>query len=93
MGETHALRKLFIVQPTRETSESGIEACTEAHASSPSNGVVAQIVNPKFEQWVTVHLLQWLYNSMKPTIAIQLMSFNNAKDLWEATQISLEWQV
>ena len=45
-------------------------------------------MNPEFEKWVTTDLLLfgWLYNSMMPEVAIQLMGFTNAKDLWEATQ-------
>ncbi|KAL0556084.1 hypothetical protein IC582_004591 [Cucumis melo] len=49
----------------------------------------SKIVNPKYEQWVTsdLLLLGWIYNSMVPDVALQLIGFNTAKDLWEAIQI------
>lgn len=31
-------------------------------------------------------LLGWLYNSMIPEVAIQVMGYENAKDLWSAVQ-------
>ncbi|KGN66686.1 hypothetical protein Csa_007135 [Cucumis sativus] len=47
-----------------------------------------KVVNLEFEKWVTADLLLlgWLYNSITPEVAVQLLGFNNAKDLWEATQ-------
>ncbi|XP_038875135.1 uncharacterized protein LOC120067668 [Benincasa hispida] len=45
-----------------------------------------QSLNPLYEAWVTADqlLLGWLYNSMAPEVAVQLMGFENAKSLWDA---------
>ncbi|KAA0026100.1 uncharacterized protein E6C27_scaffold19G00360 [Cucumis melo var. makuwa] len=53
-----------------------------------SSSITPRIVNSLFEQWVTTDLLLlgWLYNSMTPDVAIQLMGFTNVEDLWDATQ-------
>ncbi|XP_031745012.1 uncharacterized protein LOC116405217 [Cucumis sativus] len=53
-----------------------------------SRSTTTKTVNPKFDQWVTFDLLLlgWMYNSMTPEVALQLMGFNTAKDLWEAIQ-------
>ena len=73
------------------TETAGIEASSavsEGTVASSSTSMNSKIVNPKYEQWVTsdMLLLGWIYNSMVPDVALQLMGFNTAKDLWEAIQ-------
>ncbi|KAA0037646.1 uncharacterized protein E6C27_scaffold277G003090 [Cucumis melo var. makuwa] len=65
-----------------------ISAVSEGLASPSSSSTASKIVNPRHEQWVTsdLLLLGWIYNSMVPDVAFQLMEFNTTNDLWEAIQ-------
>lgn len=55
---------------------------------------MASAINPQYESWLTIDqlLLNWLYNSMTPEIAIQVMGHENAKDLWATIQELFEVQ-
>ncbi|XP_038905164.1 uncharacterized protein LOC120091275 isoform X4 [Benincasa hispida] len=52
--------------------------------SGASSSLTALEVNPQYESWMAVDqlLLGWLYNSMTPEVAIQVMGCECAKDLW-----------
>lgn len=49
---------------------------------------VERSLNPQYEAWIAVDqlLLGWLYNSMAPDVVVQLMGFENVKELWEAIE-------
>ncbi|KAA0041209.1 uncharacterized protein E6C27_scaffold128G001630 [Cucumis melo var. makuwa] len=66
-----------IIQPTTETTSSQIVE------SSSTSTQTEEVVNPAFKAWLVVyqHLLGWMYNSMTPEIATQLMGFEHSKDL------------
>ncbi|KAA0057475.1 uncharacterized protein E5676_scaffold216G001590 [Cucumis melo var. makuwa] len=82
----------FLSSVAGESTETvGVEASSvvsEGTVASSSTSMNSKIVNPKYEQWVTsdMLLLGLIYNSMVPDVALQLMGFNTAKDLWEAIQ-------
>ncbi|XP_038904321.1 uncharacterized protein LOC120090675 [Benincasa hispida] len=52
--------------------------------SGASSSSTTLEVNPQYRAWMAVDqlLLGWLYNSMTPKIAIQVMGFECARDLW-----------
>lgn len=44
--------------------------------------------NPKYDVWAVAdqHLVGWLYNSMAPEVAAQVMGHDEAKSLWDSIQ-------
>ncbi|XP_022148963.1 uncharacterized protein LOC111017501 [Momordica charantia] len=63
---------------------------SQTNISAPSSSSIATeaAINPLYESWVTTDqlLLGWLYNSMTPEVATQVMGYENACDLWAAIQ-------
>lgn len=70
----------------------------EFDVSERSSAVTATTVeqrpNPAYQSWVAVDqlVLEWMYNSMSPEIATQVMGFQTSKELWEAVQQLFEIQ-
>lgn len=82
---------MFIRQnPSNASNETSIAEASSSQVttSDPVTFATTEIINPEYEAWLVVDqlLLGWLYNSITPEIATQLMGFERSKDLWDAIQ-------
>lgn len=90
-GEKQCPEKYISVAVSEGNTSSAVEAgasSSEAVVSGATSSTSKTTINPEYESWMAVDqlLLGWLYNSMTPEVATQVMGFENSQDLWAAVQ-------
>ncbi|KAI9185156.1 hypothetical protein LWI28_004799 [Acer negundo] len=66
----------------------GTKLCPPEFLPGTTPGSTVKISNPDYEEWISYDqlLLGWLYSTMNPDIAFQLMKKSTSKELWDAAK-------
>ncbi|KAK0579227.1 hypothetical protein LWI29_023107 [Acer saccharum] len=66
----------------------GTKLCPPEFLPGTTPGDTMKILNPDYEEWISHDqlLLGWLYSTMNPDIASQLMKKSTSKELWDAAK-------
>lgn len=66
----------------------GTKTIPAENISSSEGGVDSTTPNPAYEKWVTMDqtLLGWLYGSMTPAVASEIINFSTSREVWKALE-------